>query len=169
MVEVRADQILHHFLDQQTWSPAVTSAAVFWSDSCNVNAELLCSKEMRVVYLPHLQEGRMCQPEKCIHNHQGSVGVSQAAFRGCCSSRGCPGAWARMQHRQMAQTASWMLPGVDVLQLWQSGSCCTPRCEHVLPGELAVYVPICPYIWSYLPHTIARQVKGTVCLQCLNN
>jgi len=36
-------------LDQQTWSPAVTSAAVLWSDSCSTNSELFGLKELLVL------------------------------------------------------------------------------------------------------------------------
>ena len=153
MVGVRADQILHYFLDQKTWSPIVTSAVVLWSDSCSVNAELLGLKELLVVYPPCLQEGRRCQPEKCTHMYWGcaSASISYAAFRGCCSSWACPGAAARTRHGQMAQATNWMLLGHDLPLLWQTGSCCTPKCRHVLPGELAIYVAICPYLCSYLP------------------
>lgn len=65
MVGVRADRIPHYFLDQQGWSPAVTSAAVLCSDSCKVNAVLLGLKELLVAYPPCLQEGRRCQLKKC--------------------------------------------------------------------------------------------------------
>lgn len=78
LVTVRADRILHYLLDQWSWSPAVTSAAVLWCDCCSVNIELFHLKELLVVYYPCLQEDRRCQPGKCIHRHWGSAGISDS-------------------------------------------------------------------------------------------
>lgn len=43
----------------------------------------------------------------------------------------------------------------------QTGSCCTSRCEYALPGELAIYVAVCPYLCVHLPR-LGRQKRACV-------
>lgn len=57
-----------------------------------------------------------------------------------------------------------MVPRCDVPQLWQTGSCHTHRCGHVLSGELAIYVAICPYLYISLSIADCGWAGGTDCV-----
>lgn len=53
--------------------------------------------------------------------------------------------------RGLRQPAGYSWDSPDLPRLWQTGSCCTPRCGHVPPGELVIYVAVRPYLCSSLP------------------